>query len=1049
MVLAVLVSLALTAAHPAMFGSLPVTDDAQLHLNRLIALDYSVRHGDLWPRYAPVVAYGYGLPIFNYYSPLALYPMELLHLLGLSFLDAFLGGTILYTFFGLAGAYLLGKVGGGTAAGLVTAVAYAYAPYTLLSWPRRGAIPEFLGMALLVWAMWAFWQVAHTGRRRDLALAAGYFTSIILTHNITALLGAALLGVTSLVLWWNSPQPRRAFVHLALALILPLGLAAFFWVPAVLETRYIFIDRVSELDGALGFRNYFQTLGQVFAPPHTADLTRIQHNLPRSLSWPQLALAVTGGMLIARRGAREDAACAPLRRWLLLSAPLMAVLIFMTTPASEWAWRTLPFLPYFRYPWRMIGPASLLLAVAAGAGAGLVAQRIRRPGLRAAWVGLTLAILIVAGMPWLDGVYLPRQTPNSVVDAQNFERETGKLGGTSYREYVPIWTTSLPDEDRLIGLYAQSEVIPRLQPVPGVTVEEAAWTPLGADLTLEVAEATRLVFDWLYFPGWRAELDGAATAAAPVAPHGFVGVAVPAGEHHLRLRFGPTPLRRATTYVSLGTLALLATVMALPRLWAREAHVEESAARPGRSAALLYMAAALAGLLTFGGKVLVIDNVDTPIRQARSVEDVEHRAQTPMQADFGGAIRLLGLDMPRTSVRSGQSVPIVLYWTLADGMVGEDYSSNVVIRDAAGDIVWQALSFYPGGEPTTTWVPGFYVRESLTLTIPPGTPPGTYTVEAGIYSGSLGRNLDVTNAQGNPVGVLIELAELTVTRPRRPASAAELGLENPRNARLTPTFTLISASPPPAEAEVGQQLPVIWHWRAAAHPEIDVRARLVWLNRAGKVVARSASVPLVTGYATSEWQRRDVWRGIHVLHVPGRLDAGDYEVGVQLYDEDGDPLGKYALIGPMRVRTPPRSYFVPEMGLYAGVSWENGIRLLGYDLPDTAVQPGDGLSIAFYWQAVDEIMDNLTVFVHLVGANGEIVAQRDQIPASGARPTTGWAPREVVRDAYGLLIGEDVPPGVYRLRIGWYNATTGERVPVTDGDTFWFVPYTITVNQGP
>ncbi|HEC24110.1 MAG TPA: hypothetical protein ENI95_14455, partial [Chloroflexi bacterium] len=124
----VIAILVLPAVHPLTFGALPDTPDGLLHLYRLIALDHAIRHGDLWPRYVPGALFGYGAPIFNFYAPLSLYPLELLHLIGLRFLDALLVGMALYTFAGALGAYRLGEAWGGPVSGITASVAYTYAP---------------------------------------------------------------------------------------------------------------------------------------------------------------------------------------------------------------------------------------------------------------------------------------------------------------------------------------------------------------------------------------------------------------------------------------------------------------------------------------------------------------------------------------------------------------------------------------------------------------------------------------------------------------------------------------------------------------------------------------------------------------------------------------------------------------------------------------------------------------------------------------------------------------------------------------------------------
>jgi hypothetical protein len=58
--------------------------DAQHSIFYLVEFDQTLRDGYLWPRWSPDFAFGYGYPLFNIYSPLAIYAAEILHLLGLS-----------------------------------------------------------------------------------------------------------------------------------------------------------------------------------------------------------------------------------------------------------------------------------------------------------------------------------------------------------------------------------------------------------------------------------------------------------------------------------------------------------------------------------------------------------------------------------------------------------------------------------------------------------------------------------------------------------------------------------------------------------------------------------------------------------------------------------------------------------------------------------------------------------------------------------------------------------------------------------------------------
>jgi hypothetical protein len=107
------------------------------------------------------------------------------------------------------------------------------------------------------------------------------------------------------------------------------------------------------------------------------------------------------------------------------------------------------------------------------------------------------------------------------------------------------------------------------------------------------------------------------------------------------------------------------------------------------------------------------------------------------------------------------------------------------------------------------------------------------------------------------------------------------------------------------------------------------------------------------------------------------------------------------------------------------------IGLCGYSLLSPTPASGDIVQLTLYWQALSAIDQRYKVFVHLVDARGNIVAQRDSEPGGGLYPTTNWQPGETVSDNYGVLVRAGTAPGVHTLRVGLYDAATGERLAVT------------------
>jgi hypothetical protein len=118
------------------------------------------------------------------------------------------------------------------------------------------------------------------------------------------------------------------------------------------------------------------------------------------------------------------------------------------------------------------------------------------------------------------------------------------------------------------------------------------------------------------------------------------------------------------------------------------------------------------------------------------------------------------------------------------------------------------------------------------------------------------------------------------------------------------------------------------------------------------------------------------------------------------------------------------------------------IRLLGYNI-ESGFRPGDNIHLTFFWQCLEPLGEDYTVFIHLVDEESHILAQKDNPPADGFYPTTKWEPGEIVRDQYDLVIPQDVP-GDWELKVGMYHAETGQRLsavasegPLLDNVVVW------------
>jgi len=117
-----------------------------------------------------------------------------------------------------------------------------------------------------------------------------------------------------------------------------------------------------------------------------------------------------------------------------------------------------------------------------------------------------------------------------------------------------------------------------------------------------------------------------------------------------------------------------------------------------------------------------------------------------------------------------------------------------------------------------------------------------------------------------------------------------------------------------------------------------------------------------------------------------------------------------------------------------GVTFENIIHLERAAVIDESADPGGVVRVALEWRTTEAIGDSFKVFAHIIGADGQLVAQSDFVPGGGLLPTTAWQAGQTVHDRFAVRLPPDLPPGNYRLRVGLYRPSDGLRLRVTAGE---------------
>jgi len=206
----------------------------------------------------------------------------------------------------------------------------------------------------------------------------------------------------------------------------------------------------------------------------------------------------------------------------------------------------------------------------------------------------------------------------------------------------------------------------------------------------------------------------------------------------------------------------------------------------------------------------------------------------------------------------------------------------------------------------------------------------------------------------------------------------------------------------------------------APRSELDDAAE-GWMARLRNNATRLWVLPGSALPEDSAWERN--LRGEDFLLLDTRMS-----------EPDGERLSLYALgDAHSLVETGLGTVFGDPARVEEGVREANGwIRLEGYALTQQA-RPGGELLLALRWESLRPVDYNYHVFVHLLNANDEKLAQRDGQPVQWMRPTSTWQPGEEIIDRYGLWLPPDLPVGSYTIAVGLYDPVSGQRLPVSAG----------------
>lgn len=537
----IFLSLLFVPLFPLLHPGIPITHDGQDHVARIANFYLSLSEGNLVPRWAGNLNWGYGHPILMFLYPLPSYFASLFHFLGFSLIDSLkLVFGVSFIASGIT-MYLWAREQLGEEAGLVAGALYVFAPYRFVDLYVRGAIGEHLAFVFPPLVLYFMLNLSKKYSFWYLFGGSLSFAALILSHNAISLMFVPVILVYSIFLLLQSNKKKFLTLLFALLAALGFGLSSFFWIPAFFEGKYTLRNIVTSNEYASRFVDVKSFIYGAWNYGGTGQFTT-------QIGIVQLAVVISAILITLYLFKKKD------RKWIALLFLLLGFFasIFIMTPYSGFLWEKITTIQKFQFPWRFL---SLTVFICAFLGGLMIASFKKRFQLLMIIFISALALFLNKDF-WKANGYLQKN--------DSFFKGIYK-GTTDTGESAPIWSVR----------FMEKSPKARVEVISGrAIVREIGRNSTKHEYVVESYDDTATIREnTLYFPGWKAKVDGKSKKIEFQDPsnRGVITFFVEEGKHSVVLELERTKLRLLADTISLISLFAVAFCAILPRskLWKR------------------------------------------------------------------------------------------------------------------------------------------------------------------------------------------------------------------------------------------------------------------------------------------------------------------------------------------------------------------------------------------------------------------------------------------------------------------------------------------------
>lgn len=496
-----------------------ITHDSEPQIVRIGAFYKSLMDGQIPPRWAGDLNFGFGDPALIFFFPLQGYLGSFFHIIGFSLQDSYKAIMILSFVLAPVFFYLWLRFKFDRPTCFVAALFYGLSPYHFLDIFVRGQLGEMLAFVFIPLVFLSIERIKKNQNIGNVFIGALFYFLLILSHNILSLIFSFIFAFYIILL--NFGKIKIILIN-SFFLLLGLFLSAFFWLPALFEAKFInsklfvagmyndhFIKLSNLIHSEWGYGSYINSQGGL------APQIGIFHFLFFVFSFFAFIKFKTE------------------RKKILFWFFIALLSIFMTTSFSSFIWNKSHIIQQFQFPWRLMALASFAIAVLIPYGLLAINKK---------FYPVIILTVIVLSFPYSK--------------ANGWTHKSDKFyfnypGTAAYHgEATTIWVAG--DESNFAK--NQVEIVSGEGEVRDVVKKSNKHIfQINAKTDVEILDNT------VYFPGWSVISNG---KKIPIEfqnsnHRGFVTFRLPEGSHKVNVLFKESPVRFISNVISLLALAFV------------------------------------------------------------------------------------------------------------------------------------------------------------------------------------------------------------------------------------------------------------------------------------------------------------------------------------------------------------------------------------------------------------------------------------------------------------------------------------------------------------